>query len=99
MDRKQRPTPEHATRILRAVQALADAKVERDAAMVDALKAGASVREVAGAAGMSVTQVQKIGHANGWPTPTQKLQWAAEHRERHQWDDLIEQYRTKGPEQ
>lgn len=77
-----------------AVDALEAAKVERDAAMVGALKAGASVREVAAAAGMSVTQVQKIGHRDGWPTPAQKKKWAAEQAERDKWMALIEEHRN-----
>lgn len=90
---RRRVTDEHAARIFRAVEALAAARVERDDAMVDALKAGASVREVAAAAGMSVRQTQTIGHANGWPTPAQKKRWADEQAERDRWVRMVEDHR------
>lgn len=74
-----------AERIVRAVEALAAAKVERDQALTDALKAGASVREVAAVSGMSERQVQTIGHNNGWPSPAQKKRWADEKAYRDAW--------------
>lgn len=51
------------------------AKDERDAAVTAALKADMSVREVGVITGMSTTTVQKIGHANGWPTAAQRKRW------------------------
>ena len=76
---------EAAERIVRAMDALAAAKIERDQAITDALKAGASVREVAAVSGMSDRQVQNIGHANGWPTAAQKKRWDAEKAYRAAW--------------
>lgn len=90
---RRRVSEEHATRIFRAVEALEAAKIERDQAMTDALKAGASVREVAAAAGMSDRQTQTIGHANGWPTPAQKKRWADDQAERDRWVRMVEEHR------
>lgn len=87
---------EHARRIVEAVQALEAACAERDVAMADALKAGASVREVAAAAGTGVTQAQKIGEDNGWPTAAQHRQWNEANAEREKWELLVQQYRETG---
>lgn len=58
------------------VVAARDAKDQADerfrAAVVDALKAGGSIREVAQLAGISTRTVQDWGHAGGWPTLAQK---------------------------
>jgi AraC-like DNA-binding protein len=87
----RKPPPiEHAQRVIDAVQALADAHTARDQAIVDALNAGGSVRLVAQAAGMSPSQIQKIGKAGGWPNAKLRKQWNAEDAERHKWDHLIE---------
>lgn len=93
---QRKPVPEEqAARILRAVEALEAARVERDQAMTDALKAGSSLREVAAAAGMSVSQTQKIGHANGWPTPAQKKKWDDEKAERDRFAAYVDLYRQQ----
>ena len=90
MPQERKPPPiEHAHRITAAVQALADAKVERDEAIADALKAGGSIREVAQFAGMSTRSIQLIGHANGWPTPKQVKAREEAAAERAKWDAYL----------
>lgn len=59
-------------RILAAQQADAAAHEAFVQAVVDALKHGASVREVATLTGLSPRTVFAWGHANGWPTAAQK---------------------------
>lgn len=78
-------TPAQVERLAAAMQGLQDAHRERDDAVASALKAGASVREVANFTGLSTSTVQKIGHMNGWPTATQKQRWADEKAERDAW--------------
>lgn len=56
-----------AARIKVAVQAAADL----DAAVVEALKAGGSVREVQALTGWSRDRVSRVGHDGGWPTKEQ----------------------------
>lgn len=83
---------EHARRIAEAVQELESATAKRDVAVADALKAGASVREVAAAAGTSVTQAQKIGQDNGWPTAAQRRQRNEQKADRETWELLVRRY-------
>jgi hypothetical protein len=73
---------QHAERLVAAMRGLETAKVERDAAVTAALKGNLSVRDVAKLSGLSTTTVQKIGHANGWPTAAQRRQWEAEKNRR-----------------
>lgn len=79
------------------MQGLEDAQVERDQAIAAALKAGASVREVAAFTGLSTTTVQKIGHIHGWPTATQKRQRADAKAERDQWRHALDEFRRLNP--
>lgn len=65
----------HVTRIVAAMDGMIAAKVERDQAVADALKADMSIREAAAVSGMSPTTVQKIGRDNGWPTAKQRREW------------------------
>ncbi|MGO4249454.1 hypothetical protein AB4Y87_19750 [Paenarthrobacter sp. RAF54_2] len=68
--RKKHAVPlEQAERILAALAARADAQMQVEQAVADALKAGGSVREVAALSGLSGTTVQKYGRAHGWPAP------------------------------
>lgn len=78
-------TPKQVERIAAAMQAVENATHEREQAIADALKAGASVREIAAFTGMSPTTVQKIGHMNGWPTATQKQRRSELATERDAW--------------
>lgn len=59
-------------RILAAIAARETADQELVDAVVDALKAGGSVREVAKVSGLANDTVTRWGHANGWPTAEQK---------------------------
>jgi len=72
----------HAARIVAAKHASVLAAAELRTAVVTALKAGASVREVAKVAGMSTNTVQRWGHDDGWPTEAQKREWARAREER-----------------
>lgn len=56
--------------------------------VVDALKAGASVREIQLALGLSAPTIVKWGHAGGWPTPEQRAGWIDGH---HRQPDLERQ--------
>ena len=98
VDQRRKVPDEHAARIIRAVEQLAAAKQERDAAITAALKADASVREVAICSGMSTSSVQQIGKANGWPTDAQKARRAAEKAERERWLEYVEAYRRQQPQ-
>lgn len=64
-------------------------KVERDAAIVAALLAGGSVREVAKVAGMSPSQIQVIGHAGGWPSSSQRAARAEKRRQVEEFEDSL----------
>lgn len=87
---------EAAARIVRAIEASKVADAEKEAAIAQALKDGASVREVAALTGMSTTTVQRIGRAHGWPTDAQQRAWAAEKAERERWAAVVEEYRRTG---
>lgn len=64
--------PEHAARIRAALTGKTDADAELRAAVVGALKAGGSVREVMAVSGLSNDTVQRWGREGGWPTPAQR---------------------------
>ena len=72
-------------RIIAALQKREDAQAEVEQAVAAALKAGASVRELAAFTGLSGTTIQKYGRANGWPTTEQKNAWDARTAERDEW--------------
>lgn len=67
--------PEHLQRIRTLQQLASETEEQLHAAVAEALKAGASVRELAKAAGLSTTTVQKWGREHGWPTEQQKAAW------------------------
>lgn len=81
--------PEHAARIRAALKDIEQSKAERDAAIVAALKAGGSVREVAKVAGMSASQIQIIGHAGGWPSVEQRAARAEQRRQNKAFEDSL----------
>lgn len=72
---------EHARRLAVFAGLLEAARHARNLAIVDALRAGAGVREVAKAVGLSSSQVQKIGHDMGWPDDLDRAKWAKAHEE------------------
>lgn len=78
--------PEHAQRILAARAARDDADQAYRTAVVDALKAGASVREVAKVAGLSTNTVDRWGREGGWPTAAQKKAWDAAREANSEWN-------------
>lgn len=70
--------PDDLAKILIAARDDRDrAEVTYRTAVVDALKAGGSVREVARLTGLSVNTVERWGRAGGWPTAAQKQAWNA----------------------
>lgn len=69
---KGTPTPRQAERIRAAVEAKEAADAEVVNAVVSALKAGASTREVAAVSGIHESTVYRWGHEHGWPTEAQK---------------------------
>lgn len=85
---KHPPAPRHAERIRAAVAARELAEAEVRAAVVAALKAGGSIREVAKVSGLSTNTVQRWGREGGWPTKAQKDEWSRARRER---EELYEQ--------
>jgi hypothetical protein len=56
-----------AQRLIAAGEALEAARVERDAAVIAALRAGGSTREVGALVGLTGAAVHLIGKAHGWP--------------------------------
>ena len=63
-----------------------DAALDRyKAAVVAALLAGGSVREVAKLSELSATTVEKWGRAGGWPSTAQQEQWAADRQANAEW--------------
>ena len=67
MAHPRRPAPRAAAeRLAAASAAYLEARKERDAAIVDAVKAGASLASVAELVGMSKTRVHEIAKAGGW---------------------------------
>lgn len=59
---------DHAAAIVTARDGLAAKQDELERAVAAALKAGASIRAVVEASGLSANTVQKYGRAHGWPT-------------------------------
>ena len=86
--RKGTPTPEQYRLIYEAREARDAAEAHLVKVVVDAMKAGASHREVAPAAGISDRTALRWGHANGWPTAAQKRAAADAKAARDEIDDL-----------
>lgn len=72
-------------RIIAALASRDTAQEEVELAIADALKAGASVRELAAFTGLSGTTIQKYGKAHGWPSEAQREAWDARTAERDEW--------------
>jgi hypothetical protein len=83
--------PELAKRLRLTAAVLADAKAMRDEAIVDALKAGGSMREVANLVGISQATVGSIGHKGGWPTEEQRAAWQSAKDQRIRFDATPEE--------
>lgn len=64
--------PDLAERLAEARAARDQAAEEFRALVVEALKAGGSIRAVSEVSGLSSRTVQDWGHAGGWPTAAQK---------------------------
>lgn len=78
--RKEVPEP-WASALKDVVQRLRDTRKERDEVIVNALRAGGSIREVADRVGLSHRQVLDIGHDHGWP-PDDEREARKQHRAR-----------------
>lgn len=63
---------------------------QRDETVVEALKAGASVRAVAEAVGMAKASVQKIGEKAGWPDAKEKARRQAERDRQREWREAFD---------
>lgn len=75
-------------RLIAAGEALAAAHEERDAAVVAALRAGASTREVAALVGISGPAVMHIGRAAGWPSEAEQERRRRMNTVEHRFDHL-----------
>lgn len=82
--------PEHAARIHAAIAGKEAADTELRESVVDALKAGASVREVMKVSGLANDTVQRWGREGGWPTPQQKAARDAAKTRRAEWRRIME---------
>lgn len=81
---------DHLARITALRQILDDTQHQLEQAVADALKTGASVRELAKATGLSSTTIQKYGHAHGWPSETQRRAWAEQKAARDEFTARME---------
>jgi hypothetical protein len=90
VDQRRYPPVEKAERIVAAMQAMKDAKVERDLAIADALNSGGSVRMVADVAGMSTNAIMAIARANGYPSKKIVAEREAKAAENARWQQLAE---------
>lgn len=89
--RKGDVSPEDVERLVAAMAAFKAARIRRDRAITRALKAGGSIREVAAVTGMSPSSIQKIGHANGWPTEEQRTERDRQRQEHAEWNRMIDE--------
>lgn len=78
-----------ARRLEAAREAFRAADAERDAAVLAALRAGGSYREIARFIGLSVPTVARIGERHGWPDQKELDRRAAVDAERHRFDHLF----------
>lgn len=77
------------------------ALIQRDAAIVAALKAGASTHQVAAITGLAQSTVHGIGKAGGWPTEAQRSEWDERKRQNDEWrawvDEAVERLLKERP--
>lgn len=88
----RKPVPEpYRSKLVELTELLKTTRAERELMIVDALKAGGSIREVSELVGMNHRQVLDIGHAHGWPPDDERAQRAEDRRqaaiERRAMDD------------
>ena len=78
MPQPRKPVPKHLIEPLQAAAELArTAHANRDKLIGEALKAGASVPEVAKVTGLTNSSVFRIGKLQGWPEPEVRAEWDA----------------------
>lgn len=88
---KKGVVPDELAARLRAAVADRDAAVdELHAAVVAALLAGGSVREVERISGVARNTVERWGHAGGWPSAEQKAGWEEDRRIGREIDRLMD---------
>lgn len=90
----RKPVPEPwASKLVEVQQRLKATRVERNETIVEALKAGGSIREVADLIGLNHRQVLEIGHAAGWPPDDERARRAEERRQAGIERKAMEEYR------
>jgi hypothetical protein len=87
---KKPPPIKHAEAIVRASRNLDKAQEEFELAIVDALRAGGSIRLVADVAGIAYGTVVSIGKKHGWPDAAEKKRRVSEQADRQAWRDTID---------
>lgn len=88
--------PDHQTQLRAAQEAAQAAQAGFRRAVVDALLAGASVREVAAFVDMSTNTIERWGREGGWPTAEQKAAREALLKKNREWRELMKRY-PNGP--
>lgn len=83
-------TPQARDRLIAAIAGWRVAQEEREAAIVAALKSGASLRQVSEVTGISTSRVKQIGNAGGWSAADWHAARAREQAEREDWNARIE---------
>lgn len=77
-----------AQRLVAAGKARAEATVELEDAIVDALRAGGSYAEVAVLVGMTKAGVYAIGKRHGWPTAAEVARRERMNTDEHRFDHM-----------
>lgn len=86
--------PENEQRIRDALAGKEAADEELRAAVVAALKAGGSIREVMRVSGLSNDTVQRWGRAGGWPTAEDAARRTELRRRNAEFNRAVEQHAT-----
>ena len=78
-------TPQARDRLIAAIAGWRVAQEEREAAIVAALKSGASLRQVHEVTGISTSRIKQIGNAGGWSAADWHAARAREKADRDEW--------------
>lgn len=87
---KKPPPIEKAEAIVRASRNLDKAQQEWELAIVEALRAGGSIRLVADVAGVAYGTVVSVGKKHGWPDAKERKRRADEEADRRAWREAID---------
>lgn len=96
VERRKLVPKAEAIAIIDAARELDEATARFEEAIVAALRAGGSYREVAGLAGKAVRTVELLGRAHGWPDAKEQKRRQAEADAREEGRRQIEHYRQHG---